>query len=112
VVWREDKTAALISGLAAGTLDAALLALEADIGDVERELIVRDAFVIAAPPGHPLATKTAPASLADLRGSTVLLLDDGHCFRDQALSLCGRVRASSARPASRRWLRWWRAPPA
>jgi LysR family hydrogen peroxide-inducible transcriptional activator len=54
VVWREEKTADLGRDLQAGALDAGLLALEADIGDVEREVIARDPFVLATPPRHPL----------------------------------------------------------
>jgi LysR family transcriptional regulator, hydrogen peroxide-inducible genes activator len=50
VVWREEKTADLLRDLQAGALDAALLALEADIGDVERAVIARDPFVLATPP--------------------------------------------------------------
>jgi LysR family hydrogen peroxide-inducible transcriptional activator len=92
VAWREDKTSALIAGLQAGALDAALLALEADIGDVEREVIARDAFVLVAPPGHRLAADAAEARPADLRDESVLLLDDGHCFREQALAICSRAR--------------------
>jgi LysR family hydrogen peroxide-inducible transcriptional activator len=92
VVWREDRTAALVASLQAGTLDAALLALEAEIGDVEREVIARDRFLLAAPRGHPLATAGA-AKTSALGGATVLLLEDGHCFRDQALAVCARARA-------------------
>ena len=92
VVWREDKTSVLVAGLQAGTLDAALLALEADIGDLEREVIARDPFVLAAAPGHPLAASTATARPADLREQSVLLLDDGHCFREQTLAVCSRAR--------------------
>jgi LysR family hydrogen peroxide-inducible transcriptional activator len=92
VAWREDKTADLVHALQAGTIDAALLALEADIGDVEREVIARDPFVLATPPRHPLGAAAAPARAAELREAPVLLLDDGHCFRDQALSVCSRAR--------------------
>src|SRR5262249_43767388 len=73
--------------------DGAVLALEAEIGDVEREVIATDPFVLVAPPGHPAAGKARPATPAELRGAGVLLLDDGHCFRDQALELCGAARA-------------------
>ena len=93
VVWREEKTADLMRAVRDATLDAALLALEAEIGDVEREVIARDPFVLATPPRHPLGTATAPARPAELRDGPVLLLDDGHCFRDQALSVCSRARA-------------------
>lgn len=92
-LWVEDKTAVVLERLEAGELDAAIVALEADIGDVEREEIGRDPFVLATPPGHPLGMKTTPARPNELRGETVLLLDDGHCFREQALTLCSRVRA-------------------
>ena len=92
VVWREEKTAELVRNLQAGTLDAALLALEADIGDLEREVIARDPFVLATPLRHPLGAKAGPMALAELRDEPVLLLDDGHCFRDQALAACSRTR--------------------
>jgi LysR family hydrogen peroxide-inducible transcriptional activator len=92
VAWREDKTAALTAALRSGTIDAALLALEAEIGDVEREVIARDPFVLATPPRHPLAATAAPVQLADLARAPVLLLDDGHCLREQALAVCRRAR--------------------
>jgi LysR family hydrogen peroxide-inducible transcriptional activator len=92
VVWREEKTADLARAVREGTLDAALLALEADIGDVEREVIARDPFVLATPPRHPLGTATGLVRPSELREAPVLLLDDGHCFRDQALAVCSRAR--------------------
>lgn len=93
VVWVEDKTDALIRSLTAGDLDAAVVALESRLGDVEHEVIARDPFVLATPVGHPLGRSKAPATLAELRASRVLLLDDGHCFRDQALALCAANEA-------------------
>jgi LysR family hydrogen peroxide-inducible transcriptional activator len=94
VVWREEKTADLVRQLQEGTIDAALLALEADIGDVEREVIARDPFVLATPRRHPLGAGKTPARAAELSEAPVLLLEDGHCFRDQALAVCSRARAS------------------
>jgi LysR family hydrogen peroxide-inducible transcriptional activator len=93
VQWREDKTEALVERLAAGALDGALVALEAPLGDVEHEVIGRDPFVLVAPAGHPLAAGKGPVARADLRDASVLLLDDGHCFRDQALAFCSTARA-------------------
>jgi LysR family hydrogen peroxide-inducible transcriptional activator len=93
VNWVEDKTEALLRQLDAGKVDAALIALEADIGDVEREVVARDPFVLATPPGHPLGATASPATPQDLRGTSVLLLDDGHCFRDQALAVCSSANA-------------------
>jgi LysR family hydrogen peroxide-inducible transcriptional activator len=93
VNWVEDKTDALLRQLDFGRVDAVLIALEADIGDVEREIVARDPFVLATPPGHPLGAKHSPATTADLHGVNVLLLDDGHCFRDQALAVCSSAKA-------------------
>lgn len=91
VAWREDKTAALLEGLARGALDGGILALEAELGDVEREVLGRDPFVLAVPRGHPLAAKTSAVRLQELEGADMLLLEDGHCFREQALSFCTRT---------------------
>lgn len=89
VVWLEDKTEALVSKTDTGRLDAAVLALEADLGlGLEEEFIAKDPFVLALPEGHALASSKGPISLDDLEGTDILLLDDGHCFREQALSLC------------------------
>jgi LysR family hydrogen peroxide-inducible transcriptional activator len=93
VAWVEDKTDVLVARLEAGSLDAALVALEADLGDVAHEIIATDPFMLVMPPDHPLAAKAAPAPASDLRGSSVLLLDDGHCFREQALAVCSTARA-------------------
>jgi LysR family transcriptional regulator, hydrogen peroxide-inducible genes activator len=93
LAWREDKTDVLIEALDSGALDAALVALEAELGDVEREVIAQDPFVLALPADHPLARKAAPAEASELRSAEVLLLDDGHCFRDQALEVCTAARA-------------------
>jgi LysR family transcriptional regulator, hydrogen peroxide-inducible genes activator len=91
--WIEDKTEVLVARLDAGELDDAVLALEAEIGELEHEVIATDAFVLAAPCDHPLARSKAPIAPAELRDAAVLLLDEGHCFRSQALAFCGRNRA-------------------
>ncbi|HEY8946523.1 MAG TPA: LysR substrate-binding domain-containing protein [Polyangiaceae bacterium] len=93
VAWREDKTDILIGALQGGGLDAALVALEAEIGDVERATIAEDAFVLALSPNHPLARRSTPVEVSELRGEEVLLLDEGHCFREQALEVCSTARA-------------------
>ena len=92
-LWTEDRTETLVRSLDAGALDAALLALEADIGDVEHETIGVDPFVLATPLKHALGARTTPARPAELRDADVLLLDDGHCFRDQALAYCATAKA-------------------
>jgi LysR family transcriptional regulator, hydrogen peroxide-inducible genes activator len=93
LVFREEKTADILRELAEGTLDAGLLALEADVGDVAHAVIAKDPFVAALPKGHPLARRKRLA-LSDLQDARVLLLDEGHCFRDQALALCAQARAN------------------
>jgi len=93
LLWIEDKTEVLVAKLGAGEIDGALLALEAEIGDVEREIVGYDPFVLAAPAGHPLIVRTSPVKLAELENEDVLLLDDGHCFRDQALAVCSSAKA-------------------
>jgi LysR family transcriptional regulator, hydrogen peroxide-inducible genes activator len=92
LLYREEKTADIVRDLAAGTLDAAILALEADIGDCARAEIGWDAFVAALPKGHPLARRRQ-VSLSDFEDVKVLLLDEGHCFRAQALALCEKAGA-------------------
>jgi LysR family hydrogen peroxide-inducible transcriptional activator len=93
VVWIEERTSRLVAELRGGELDAAVLALEAELGDgLEQVVLFRDPFLLATPPGHPLSGSSArPVRLGQLAGSTVLLLDDGHCLRDQALSFCQRA---------------------
>ncbi len=93
VIWLEDKTHLLVHALQSGAIDAALLALEAEIGDVEREVIAKDPFVLVAPAGNPLVAKRAPAKAAELRGATVMVLEDEHCFGKQALEFCFRAKA-------------------
>jgi LysR family hydrogen peroxide-inducible transcriptional activator len=93
VRWVEDKTPALVRALGAGELDAALLALEAPLGDVEHATVCVDPFVLATRPDDPLGRSARPAHVEELREASVLLLDDGHCLRDQALAVCARTGA-------------------
>jgi LysR family hydrogen peroxide-inducible transcriptional activator len=88
LVWVEDKTEVLVRRVERGELDAALLALEADLGSLEHEPIGRDRFVLATAPGHPFARARRALPVSELRGQRVLLLDEGHCLREQALELC------------------------
>jgi LysR family hydrogen peroxide-inducible transcriptional activator len=93
IAWVEEKTDALVGKLAAGHIEAAIVAIEAEIGDVAHEIIAVDPFVLVTRPEHPLARKEAPVTAAELAGEELLLLDDGHCFRTQALEVCGAARA-------------------
>jgi LysR family hydrogen peroxide-inducible transcriptional activator len=93
IAWLEDKTGTLVAKLADGSLDAALVALEAELGEIDKEVIAKDPFVVAAAPDHPIAHRDGPAARSELRSTDVLLLDDGHCFREQALAFCENARA-------------------
>jgi LysR family transcriptional regulator, hydrogen peroxide-inducible genes activator len=86
----EDQTERLLTGLRAGSVDAALIALPAEAGGIAEIPIYDEDFVLALPPGHPLAGKkrVLPATLAEL---PLLLLDEGHCLRDQALDVCRKA---------------------
>jgi LysR family transcriptional regulator, hydrogen peroxide-inducible genes activator len=91
--WVEEKTSVLVAALNQGTLDAVLLALEAEIGKVEHSIIATDPFVLATPRNHSLGMKKSDASAEELHDVGVLLLDDGHCFREQALDFCQKSKA-------------------
>ena len=92
LVFREEKTEDTVRDLWAGTLDAGLVALEAELGDLEHAVVMRDPFVLALPKGHRLAKKKA-VSQKDLDAEEVLLLEDGHCMRAQALAVCKKAGA-------------------
>ena len=93
LAWVEDKTDSLLRKLAAGEIEGAVLALEANVGDVAREVVASDPFVLVTRAEHALASKEGAVTQAELRGEELLLLDEGHCFRDQALEACGTARA-------------------
>ncbi len=83
----EEKSDVLHAQLRAGKLDAALLAMPNPLGGLHEEPLFDEDFLLAVPAGHRLATERAvPASA--LVDESVLLLDEGHCLRDQALSVC------------------------
>uniref|UniRef100_A0A8J4HDA8 Hydrogen peroxide-inducible genes activator n=1 Tax=Acidicaldus sp. TaxID=1872105 RepID=A0A8J4HDA8_9PROT len=85
---REDTTARLLERLRAGRLDVLLLALPCDCAGADTILVARDRFVATLPPGHLLAGRTE-VPVAALAGEDLLLLEEGHCLRDQALAACG-----------------------
>jgi LysR family hydrogen peroxide-inducible transcriptional activator len=93
----EDQTERLLALLREGALDAALIAVPADAVGVTAIPIYDEDFVLALPPDHPLAGKrrVPTTALAEL---PLLLLDEGHCLRDQALDVChtAGVRADLA----------------
>jgi LysR family hydrogen peroxide-inducible transcriptional activator len=94
----EEQTASLLEGLAAGRLDLLLLALPvgrtAAAGVSELPLFEED-FVLVLPKAHPLAGKTG-LSPEGVPSGELLLLDEGHCLRDQALEVCSGARTDAS----------------
>ena len=77
VALLEDQTDRLLEQLADGRLDLLLLALDAELGDVETLALADDPFVVALPKGHRLARRKRLRE-SDLTGEAALLLQDGH----------------------------------
>ncbi len=88
----EEKTAAILRMLHEGRLDAGVLALPLHDEALHVEFLFDEPFLLAAPKSHPLARR-AGLSLRDLADEQLLLLEDGHCLRDQALDVCTRAGA-------------------
>lgn len=84
---REDLTSRLLDAVRARQLDAALIALPYNAPGVSTAVVADDEFYFLAPESHPLAGRN-DLSPEHLKSEDVLLLDDGHCLRDHALSVC------------------------
>jgi len=88
---QEGQTNTLVSALQAGDLDLLLIALPVQADGLMAEELFFEPFRAALPADHPLANQPE-IRLQDLAGDGLLLLEEGHCLRDQALSLCGMNR--------------------
>ncbi len=84
----EDLTERLVASLKDGQVDAALIALPYAAPGLDAAELFDDPFLIAAPKDHALLKRDRIAA-GDLDAETLLLLRDGHCLRDHALSACG-----------------------
>lgn len=89
LILREEQTARVLAQLDDGRLDAGVLALPVP-GDLAAIQLYREHFLLAAPLAHELARR-ARVREDDLAGEDVLLLEDGHCLRDQALAVCSHA---------------------
>ncbi|MDP2254067.1 MAG: LysR substrate-binding domain-containing protein, partial [Thiobacillus sp.] len=101
LLLREEMTPQILEHLANGKLDAGLLALPVSDDSLHVEPLFHEPFLAALPAGHPLA-KRDTLKVSDIINEKLLLLDEGHCLRDQALDVCGsgsrgreEVRATS-----------------
>ena len=105
---RETQTRLLLDELAGGELDCVMLALPAEGADVETLKLFDDRFLLAVPVAEPV-TARGPLALDDVDQRRLILLEEGHCLRDQALALCATKRRDAPAGTSRgiRWCRRW-----
>jgi LysR family hydrogen peroxide-inducible transcriptional activator len=83
----EEQTERLLAQLADGRIDAGILALPVDRPGLEERELYTEAFVLAAPEGHRLVQRGS-CGPEDLATEPLVLLEEGHCLRDQALDVC------------------------
>ncbi len=83
----EERTPELIRQLETGAIDAALLAMPVTSDHLTSLRLFAEPFLLAVSSTHPLA-KRKSVQVADMQDEAVLLLEDGHCLRDQALEVC------------------------
>jgi len=86
----EHQTQPLLDKLRAGDIDLGILALPVPLDGLEARPLYDESFTLAVPTNSPLSKKTS-VKVDDLNGETLLLLEDGHCLRDQALDVCSRI---------------------
>jgi LysR family hydrogen peroxide-inducible transcriptional activator len=91
---RETLTKVLMSELAAGNLDVVLLALPVEGADVEILQLFEDPFLLAVPADDPMPQRRV--AIADVDRSRLILLEEGHCLRDQALAFCGNTSGDAS----------------
>src|SRR3954469_12765887 len=83
----EYQTGPMLEKLHSGEIDVGILALPVPMDGLESRELYREPFTVALPAGHKLAQRNT-IRIGDLSHETLLLLEDGHCLRDQALEVC------------------------
>ena len=96
LLLREDQTQRILARLRDGDLELLLLALPVEGEDLEALPLFEEPFVLAVPAEHRLARGHGPVTEAELSGEPVVLLEEGHCLRAQALALCDAAGAREA----------------
>ena len=84
----EEKTNEIVRQLRDGRLDLGVLALPIDDDQLHAERVFDEDFVLAVPADHPLADGNGSVPLRTISDEPILLLEDGHCLREQALAVC------------------------
>jgi len=90
----EDQSERLLTRLRSGELDVAIMAFPYNIGDLSYKVFAEEQFWVAMPKTHPLATKES-VNTAQLAVDDLLLLAEGHCLREHALSACKLPKTNS-----------------
>ncbi len=90
LLLHEYQTAPLVERTLGGELDLAILALPAETKGLVTRPLFAESFLVAMPEGHRLAARKR-VKATDLEGEKLLLLEEGHCLRDQALEVCAHV---------------------
>jgi len=91
----EYQTAPLLEKLRDGEIDMGILALPVPMDGLDAAELYSEPFMLAVPADHPFAERER-VTTQDLHGEPLLLLEDGHCLRDQALEVCSRVGAQES----------------
>jgi LysR family hydrogen peroxide-inducible transcriptional activator len=93
---REETSSAACEALHRGQLDCVLLALPFGCGEVDSASLFDDPLYVAFPPGEAPCDSSVEAQAID--ENRLLLLEDGHCLKDHALSACNRpeIRANAS----------------
>lgn len=89
----EEKTDVILRQLREGKLDAGVLALPLHDDQLHTEFLFEEPFLLAVPESHPLAARDT-LTMRDLSQESLLLLEDGHCMREQSLDVCHLAGAS------------------
>jgi LysR family hydrogen peroxide-inducible transcriptional activator len=95
---RETQTRQLVDDIKNGVLDAAMLALPVEEADIDSIALFEDLFLLAVPAGDPRAA-AARVAIEEIDQARLILLEDGHCLRDQALALCAGARGRNTAAA-------------
>jgi LysR family hydrogen peroxide-inducible transcriptional activator len=88
----EEKSDTLLEKMREGLIDATLLAMPINDDSLIGEKIFSEKFLLATPKGHALSRKSK-IQIKELKNQELMLLEDGHCMRDQALEICSSVKA-------------------
>jgi LysR family hydrogen peroxide-inducible transcriptional activator len=90
--FSEGQTDPLLEALRGGAIDVLLAALPLPEDGLEIAPLFSEPFALVCPTGHMLATRE-PIGLSDLAAPDLILLEEGHCLRDQALALCSAAKS-------------------